>query len=188
MAIDRLPHSTEQMTFSSRPTATQADPVVGFEFVPLDWSVEAMQRALERARSFGWNDPRGAFAVMAETVFWICVVHDQLRTRYSPAYKAAIAEDRAANARLLHGLRHVRDRITHAVDQVAYIEATPLSASDFTAVWTWQPLPPWDDTHNPDRYDDYQAVLAGQNVVDTLLQADIFLAATASTAWRNYGK
>jgi hypothetical protein len=154
----------------------------------IDWSVEAMQRALERVRSIGWNDPRGAFTAMAETLFWICVVDDQLRTRHSAVYDAALAEDRASTERLLWGLRHVRDRITHAVDQIAYMVPTALSTSNFSAVWTWQSLPPWADIHNPDRYHPYQAALAGQNVVDTLLQATIFLGAAANTAWLSYGR
>ena len=43
---------------------------------------------------------------------------------------------------LLDGLKFVRNRITHAVNEVGYISARAKNPSSFEAHWTWQSLPP----------------------------------------------
>ena len=45
--------------------------IAGLEVVPLQWSVQAMQRALERVRVTGWDDPVGGVAAIGETLSWI---------------------------------------------------------------------------------------------------------------------
>ncbi len=159
----------------------------GAEFVPLEWSQVAMLRALERARSTGWNDPQGVFAAVGETVWWICVLDEQLRAPgYHLVYEAALAEEPPTTEPLLSGLRHVRDRMAHAVDEVNYLIATPTNAASFEATWTWRPLPPWRDTRHPQRYEAYQAALAGRDLRDTLPVATVFVAGTATRAYRSY--
>jgi hypothetical protein len=65
------------------------DQVAGLEIVPLNWCINAMQRALERVRSIGWNDVIGQYAAVAETLFWIDIVEAQLRKRYPPALQGS---------------------------------------------------------------------------------------------------
>jgi hypothetical protein len=92
--------------------------VAGLEIVPLNWCITAMQRALERVRSIGWNDVIGQYAAVAETLFWIDIVEAQLRKRYPQHYKAALDDQSSDVQPLLKGLLWARNRITHEVDEV----------------------------------------------------------------------
>jgi hypothetical protein len=48
-----------------RPYHFRVEKIPGLEVVPLGWCIEAMDRAFERVRSTGWNDPVGAYAAVA---------------------------------------------------------------------------------------------------------------------------
>lgn len=156
------------------------DDLPGLELVPLMWSVQAMQRALERVRSAGWNDPVGAFAAIGETLWWIGVIDEQMRTNYPAIYDASLANETSAMPQVLNGLRYIRNRITHAVDQVSYATATATNPRGFNAKWSWMPLPPRADGRQTAAHLEYEAVLASKSVSDTLIQAVIFLAASAN--------
>jgi len=64
------------------------DNIPGAEVVPLGWCVEAKYRAFERVRETGWDDPVGAYASVAETLFWVDVVDEQLKCKYRSHYES----------------------------------------------------------------------------------------------------
>jgi hypothetical protein len=155
----------------------EVNQVAGLEIVPLNWSINAMQRAFERVRSIGWNDVIGQYAAVAETLFWIDIVEAQLRDRYRPHYKAAL-NDQSSNVQpMLKGLLWARNRITHEVDEVQYLLATATSADSFAAAWTWQSIPPRPAGRyqDPDGHAAYESEVVGKDVVDTLLDATVCL-------------
>ncbi|MFI5036671.1 MAG: hypothetical protein ACHQFZ_10760 [Acidimicrobiales bacterium] len=163
------------------------DNIPGVEVVPLGWCVDAMCRALERVRDTGWNDPLGAYASVAETLFWIDVVDEQLKRKHRPHYEATLADQPEDVARMLKGLLFARNRITHEVDEVAYLLATAKGPDGFAANWTWQPLPPRPDERQGALHSDYEAVIAGRDVVDTLLIVTVFLGQARNRMWQSYG-
>jgi hypothetical protein len=162
--------------------------VSGIEVVPLDWCVNAMNRAFERAREIGWNDPIGAYASVAETLFWIDVVDEQLRCKYQSHYDATLDKQTEDVAGMLNGLLFARNRITHEVDQVGYILATAMGLHGFAANWTWQSLPPRPGDRQAHRYRDYEAVIAGHDVIATLLATTVFLGQVHHRIWQDHGR
>jgi hypothetical protein len=160
--------------------------IPGLEVVPLGWCIEAMNRAFERVRSTGWNDPVGAYAAVAETLFWIQVVDDQIKEKYRPHYETMLAEQRDDVARMLCGLRFARNRITHVVDEIGYIIAKAKRPDGFSAAWTWQSLPPRPDEKQATLHRDYQDAIAGHDVVKTLLTVTVFLGAARTRMWQHY--
>jgi hypothetical protein len=140
--------------------------------VPLGWCIEAMDRAFERVRSTGWNDPVGAYAAVAETMYWIDVVDEQLRKKYRPHYEATLAEQHGDLSRMLRGLLFARNRITHEVDEIGYSAAKAKRPDSFSAAWTWQSLPPRPSERQAALHRDYQETIAGRDVVKTLLTVD----------------
>lgn len=164
------------------------DSIPGLEVVPLGWCVEAMDRSFERVRSIGWNDPVGAYAAIAETLFWIDVVDNQLRTKYELHYEATLGEYHEDVASMLGGLRFARNRITHEVDEVGYVFATAKKPNGFDATWTWRSLSPRPGERQAVLHGDYERVIAGGDVVETLLIVTVFLGTVRNRMWRNYGK
>jgi hypothetical protein len=163
------------------------DDVPGLEVVPLQWAVQAMNRALERVRTVGWNDPVGAFAAIGETLWWVCVVHDHLRNRYKEDYETTLANTLDGVDGLLIGLRFARNRITHGVDEVNYAAATATDPASFRAQWTWKLLEPRESGNNVG-HSQYCGHLAGGDVVETLQRACLFLSTVNNRMWSNYRK
>lgn len=159
----------------------------GTETVPLGWCIEAMDRAFERVRSTGWNDPVGAYGAVAETLFWVTVVDEQLKQKYRPHYEAELGEQRDDIGRTLSGLLYARNRITHEVDEVGYILAAAKGSDVFAAAWTWQSLPPRPCERQSALHREYEEVIVGRDVVETLLTVTIFLGAARNRMWREYG-
>ncbi len=147
-----------------------------------------MQRAVERVRSIGWNDVVGQYAAVSETLFWIDVVADQLRTKYARHYNAALNDQSFDAGSMLKGLRWARNRITHEVDEIHYLLATAKSVEGFAAEWTWQSLPPRPQGRDAEGHAAYQAAVAGRNVVNTLLAVTICLGQAASLVSTDSGK
>jgi len=152
--------------------------IAGLEVVPLQWSVQAMQRALERVRATGWDDPVGGFAAIGETLWWIGVAGDRLRTQYERSFFNALAEELEGTDRLLAGLRFARNRIGHGVDKVNYVAATATESLSFRATWTWKSMAERPSGNNQG-FAEYQSDVAGKDVVQTLLRASVFLAQVA---------
>jgi len=163
------------------------DNIPGVEVVPLGWCVDAMYRAFERVRETGSNDPIGAYASVAETLFWINVVREQLEGKYRSHYEATLAEQTEDVAQMMSGLIFARNRITHEVDQVGYLLATAKGPDGFAANWTWQFLLPRPGDKQGDRRGDYEAVIAGRDVIATLSIVTIFLGLARNRMWQNYG-
>jgi hypothetical protein len=153
----------------------------GTEAVPLRWSVDAMNAAADRAAKVGWNEPVMAFAATAETLWWIGVVHEQVRDNYPDVYEQVVSEESPSILTLLNGLRYARNRVTHAVDEVRYLEGRALGPDGFGAAWFWQSVPPRVDGRQPDEHDDYEKIVAGKLVQSTLVRALRFL---RTAAWR----
>jgi hypothetical protein len=112
------------------------------DVVPLGWCIEAMQRSVERVRSIGWDDVVGQYAAVSETLFWIDIVETQLRVKYSRHYNDALDDQPHDLRPVIRGLLWVRNRITHEVDEIAYLLATPKDAEGFAADWRWRSHPP----------------------------------------------
>jgi hypothetical protein len=167
----------------------QGSDVPGTEIVPLGWCVEAMQRAVERVRSIGWNDTVGEYAAVAETLYWIDVVEHQLSGNHQVHYEAALADQPGDAAMLLRGLSFARNRITHEVDQVGYVLARAKGSEGFDAHWTWQSLPPRPPGPHQQAglHADYDAALVGKDVVETLLAALTCLGQAMSRMVMSYG-
>ena len=146
-----------------------------------------MYRAFERVRETGSNDPIGAYASVAETLFWTNVVREQLEYKYRSHYEATLAEQTEDVAQIMSGLIFARNRITHEVDQVSYLLATAKGPDSFAAHWTWQFLPPRPGDRQSDRHRDYETVIAGRDVVATLSIVTIFLGQARNRMLQNYG-
>jgi hypothetical protein len=142
-----------------------------------------MDRAFERVRLTGWNDPVGAYAAVAETLFWVDVVDAQLRHRHRPHYEAALSEQDQDLGRMLSGLRFARNRITHEVDEVGYVLAKAKRPDSFAATWTWQWLRPRPGERQASLHRDYQEMVAGRDVVETLLILTVFLGGAHNRMW-----
>jgi hypothetical protein len=155
------------------------------EVVPLGWCVDAMYRAFERVRSTGWNDPVGEYAFVSETLFWVSVIDEQLRTKFLPHYETALAEHHEEMVRMLRGLRYARNRITHEVDGVAYVLAEAEGPDGFGANWTWQSLEPRPGERQSALHLDYEALIAGHDVVETLQTVTMFLGQARNSIWQN---
>jgi hypothetical protein len=162
--------------------------IPGIEVVPLGWCVEAMDRALERVRATGWNDPVGAYAAVAGTLFWIDVVDEHLRHKHLRHYEATLAEQREDVHQILSGLLFARNRITHEVDEVGYVLAAAKQPDSFAATWTWQSLPPRPDERQTALHQLYQETVAGRDVVETLLEVAVFLGTARNRMWQHYGE
>lgn len=157
------------------------------EVVPLRWCVDAMYRATERVRGTGWNDPIGAYAFVAETLFWVDIVDKQLRENCQSRYEAALVDQPEDVARMMAGMLFVRNRITHEVDLITYLVATAKEPDCFAANLTWQPLPPRPGEKHDELHCEYEAVIAGRDVVDTLLVVTVFLGEVLNEMWKEYG-
>ena len=162
-------------TVADHPYHLRVKNIPGVEVVLLQWCIQAMYRAFERVRSTGWNDPVGAYAAVAETLFWIDVVDEQLKQKYRPHYDATLASEQEAVSRMLPGLLFARNRITHEVDEISYIIATAKRPDSFAAAWTWQSLRPRPGERQAALHHDYQEAIAGHDVVETLLTVTVFL-------------
>ncbi len=163
------------------------DNIPGVEVVPLGWCVDAMYRSFERVRETGWDDPIGAYASVAETLFWIDIVDEQLKCKYQPHYEATLVDQAEDVGPMLNGQLYARNRITHEVDQVGYLLATAKGPDGFGANWTWQSLPPRPRDRQADGHRAYEVALAGRDVVATLLSVTMFLGQTRNRMWQNYG-
>lgn len=173
--------SLTAMTSSSPPNPTAA----------LDWSVAAMNAATNRVNMVNASGKPEAFAVIGEAVWWITVVDDNLRARYGKAYSQAEKGTTPRPGETMRGLRSARNRICHEVEVVDFIEAIGSRANrgdGRITAWAWRSVPPPRSRATRDiaGHNACEAVLAGQNIVQTFglatgfLQGVILLAARGS--------
>jgi len=69
-------------------------------------------------------------------------VCEHLTEHYSSDCEATLAEEPGPVQQLLDGLKFVRNRITHEVDEIGCISARAKNPSSFEAHWAWRSLPP----------------------------------------------
>jgi hypothetical protein len=153
----------------------------------LGWSVVAMHETTERLlRARAW-DPRQAFSVISEAVWWVTMV-DATLVRYHPDIYSALLDARDPAERgtiedTFGGLRFVRNQIGYQADHDDFIQPHRGASCDQVAAWTWKAVPEpvmtslsargqeWEMA----RYRAYQAQLADHQVGETFVRAAAFL-------------
>lgn len=164
------------------------DDVPGVEVVPLGWCIEAMYRSFERSRNTGWDDPVGAYAAVAETLFWIDVVDNYLRKNHHTHYEATLADQPEDIARMLAGLLSRATGSPMRWTRSATSSRAAKGPAGFAANWTWQSLPPRPRERQQTLHRDDEAVIVGRDVVGTLLVVTVFLGQVRNRMWQNYRK
>lgn len=129
------------------------------------------------------DDLAGAYAATGECLWWIEVVRQQLWDRHRIVYDAVLDEhaggfdDVRENAKMrILGIWHARDRMAHEVEIDTYVKPYDSIAGDsrgYQTSWRWLylPKPTKDDRVTLKKHEAYEAVLAGQDVHDTLVRA-----------------
>lgn len=153
----------------------------------LDWSVAAMLAATDRVNMIRATSEQEAFAAIGEAVWWITVVNDNLRARYGKPYRIAEKGTTPDPRDTMRGLRSVRNRITHEVEVVDFIEAIAIRADrgdGRITAWAWRSVPPPRSraTREIAGYQAYETALASQNIVHTFGVATGFLQVVLMTA------
>jgi hypothetical protein len=162
----------------------------GCEESALDWSSTAMREAADRV--FGASAPNRAqgLVMISEAVWWVTIV-DATLVRYHPDVYSAVLTGRPAAEReliegTLAGLRFVRNWMGYHADHSDFIRPLaghPPSGGGAVAEWRWRSLPapavnsfpPLRQEWEMDRYQAYQAYLAGHTVGDVFGRAGGFL-------------
>jgi hypothetical protein len=150
----------------------------------LDWSITAMGETIARLGRAGGQDLADGFAVISEAVWRVTIVDAALMRYHPESYTRVLASQDPGQRRITEetfgGLRFVRNRMgydTHPADLIR-----PLAAAG-VAAWTWMPVPepalggltPRGRAWELERYQAYQAQLAGQAVGETFTRAAAFL-------------
>jgi len=155
----------------------------------LEWSITAMRETTNRLqRASGWDRADG-FTIISEAVWWVTIV-DAAMMRYHPdTYANVLSRQSAAEREITEatfaGLRFVRNQMGYHADPADFIQPTGpgAGATSRVAAWVWKPRPEpalaslaygareW----AMERYQAYQAQLAGHPVGETFSQAVAFL-------------
>jgi hypothetical protein len=160
----------------------------------LDWSMTAMEEAIERVGRLVPGDLPRAVAAVSEAVWWVTIV-DATLVRYHPGtYDAVLASEPGGRRRriedTLAGFRHVRNQMGRALDPAEFIGAAGAVVRGAATGWVWNQVPEpdcaelsargldWELT----RYRAYQSRLTGQGVAETFALAGEFLLQTAAAA------
>jgi hypothetical protein len=85
------------------------------------WTVMATNAAADRLGAVSLHDPHLAYAAAGETLFWIRGLDQQLERYLGTPYISSKERDPVIKRQLL-GLKHARDRITHAFDVLETVE------------------------------------------------------------------
>jgi hypothetical protein len=169
------------------------DPLV--ESSALLWSMTAMTEATERLppRAGTWDRVR-ACAAVGEAVWWVTLVDATLVRHHPGAYDRVIASQSSAQRQLIEGtlagLRFVRNQVGGEADVGQFLQATrsPCAGGGRIPGWRWKPvpppvlvsLPPRAQAWERDRYEAYQAQLAGHTIAEIFRRAAGFLTLTAT--------
>lgn len=162
----------------------------------LGWAIIAMRQAADRLlRARAW-DPRHAFTVISEAVWWVTMV-DATLVRYHPdAYGQLLASYDEAKRRIIEdtfaGLRFVRNQMRDEVGHHDFIRQPSRLDPPFdrVAAWTWKPLrqpvlttlPPRGQDWELTRYRAYQGQLVGHVVGDAFRRTTTFLRQASATS------
>lgn len=173
---------------SQRDMTAQRWPDEG-DAAPLDLAVAAMCQAADRVARVSATEAAGAFAAIGEVLWWVSVVDDNVKTLNQSLYQRHL-EYELGDRPLLLALRYARNRFTHQVDVLEYIQPDGVLHDDprgYVTLWRWQSLQPeqWDKKGGRARrsregYEAYQRVLAGGDVHQSLVNA---LSVLRGLAW-----
>ncbi len=167
------------------------------EATALDWTIAAMCDVLEWLGRAGPRDRSQAFAVISEAVWWVTIVDATLIRYHLEAYEAVMAGCTPADRRLIEGtlggLRFVRNQMGYHVDQADFIEpgAGPSGSGDGRIMaWSWRSmpepaltlLPPRGQAWEMERYQAYEAHLAGHSMEEVFGRAAAFLKLVSAQA------
>jgi hypothetical protein len=172
-----------------------SDPML--EVSALAWSVTAMTDTIERLPQVPAGDRSRAAAVIGDTVWRVTIVDATLMRHHPDAYEGLLAAQAPAERELIEGtfagLRFVRNRMRHELDQLDFIgppagRAGP--AEDPVTAWTWKPVPepalasllPRGQEWELTRYHAYQGYLAGRTTGEVFDRATVFLTKAVAAA------
>ncbi len=163
----------------------------------LDWAIIGMRDTAQRLGRVRARDRAQAFAAISEAVWWVTIV-DATLVRYHPeTYDSMLAAQTAAERRATEqtftGLRFVRNWMGYHADHADFIQPQPQAHGGMDAritAWTWKPvrtpalgtLSPRGQAWEMDRYEAYQAQLAGHTIGETFQRATRFLTLTSEQA------
>lgn len=149
---------------------TSATPIA----TSLHWLEAAMNAAADRMIDVERSQPELAFAAIGETLWWVCILDDALRGRFGRAYTALSREDPYTRD-LLKALRHARNRFAHSFDVLEYVEPTEFTGGawegGYRILWRWASLPALPPGRGKSGEEQYQAILAGTDVKQSLVRA-----------------
>jgi hypothetical protein len=162
----------------------------------LDWSIAGMRDVTERLSLDRPADAAGAFAAVAEAVWWVTIIDARLVRQYTDLYDDVLAAHAAVRRPVIEGtlagLRFVRNTMSFPGEQAEFIKppADPGGDGGVLAAWMWQrvpepdlgPLPatlrPWEAI----RYRAYRAWVADRTVGEVFGRAAAVLNLAASKA------
>ncbi len=140
----------------------------------LGWVENAMNAAADRMIDVERSQPELAFAAIGETLWWVCILDDALRRRFSRRYTALSREDPYTQD-LLNALRHARNRFAHSLEIVEYVEPTDFTGGawegGYRVLWKWASLPELPKGRGKSGEELYEQILAGKDVKQSLVQA-----------------
>lgn len=140
----------------------------------LGWVENAMNAAADRMIDVERSQPELAFAAIGETLWWVCILDDTLHRRFDRRY-AALSRDDPYTPDLLRALRHARNRLAHSFDVLEYVEPTDISGGawegGYRVLWKWASLPVLPQRRGKSGEEQYQRVLAGTDVKQSLVRA-----------------
>jgi len=173
----------------------------GIEVTALDWTIGAMCDVLEWLCGAGPRDRSQVFAMISEAVWWVTIVDATLIRYHLEAYEAVMAERTPADRLLIEGtfggLRFVRNQMGYYVDQADFIDPGPGPSGSGdgagdggSMAWSWRPmsepaltlLPPRGQAWEMERYQAYQAHLAGRTMEEVFGLAAAFLRQVSAKA------
>lgn len=156
----------------------------------LEWSLAGMRDITELLAVCRPEDAAVAFSAVAEAVWWVTIIDARLIRQYMDIYDAVLAAHSATQRPMIEGtlagLRFVRNQSSSEAFSANFISPPAGSnghGSGVTAAWRWNSIPEPalsqlpDDIRSweQDRYQAYQAWLAGHVVADVFHRATGFL-------------
>ncbi len=151
----------------------------------LHWSMQAALAATDRVNRISSLDLPKAFAAIGEAVWWITIVNDSLKHSHKDDYATAVGLTTPSPSETLDGMRSVRNRIGHEVDLMDFVYPAATresSPNGRITAWAWRSVAApnrgqrAEKQHTRDLklHNAYEAVLAGQNVIQAFTSATGF--------------
>jgi hypothetical protein len=162
----------------------------------LAWSLLALRDTTQRLAELTVTEPCQGFTIIGESVWRVTIVDATLVRYYPGAYEQILGSQeplqRQVTETTLAGLRFVRNQMGYTDPPSAFIQpagAISCSTRSRVAEWTWKEIisPPPASPAGPaswemDRYQAYQAQLAGHAIGGTFQLTTAFLLQAAAQA------